>query len=70
MGRRRGKYGGLWYALIPALILGGGILYMTKMPGKSYSGALPPLTTEQIRLADHLRKHITVLSEEIGERSI
>ena len=70
MGRRRGKYGGLGYALIPALILGGGILYMTKMPGKPYSGALPPLTAEQVRLADHLRKHITVLSEEIGERNI
>ena len=43
---------------------------MTKMPGKPYSGALPPLTAEQVRLADHLRKHITVLSEEIGERNI
>ena len=43
---------------------------MTKMPGKSYSGAPPPLTTEQVRLTDHLRKHITVLSEEIGERNV
>jgi Zn-dependent M28 family amino/carboxypeptidase len=43
---------------------------MTDMPGKSWYGVLPPLTTEQARLADHLRKHITVLSEEIGERNL
>ena len=43
---------------------------MTDMPGKSWSGALPPLTTEQARVADHLKKHIAVLSEEIGERNL
>jgi Zn-dependent M28 family amino/carboxypeptidase len=48
-------------------MLGGGILYMTYMSGKSCSGILPPLTAEQERLAGHLRKHIAVLSEEIGE---
>jgi Zn-dependent M28 family amino/carboxypeptidase len=51
-------------------MLGGGILYMTDMPDKSWSGVLPPLTTEQARLADRLRKHIVVLSEEIGERNL
>ena len=51
-------------------MLGGGILYMTHMPGKSWSGVLPPLTIEQARLADRLRKHIAVLSEEIGERNL
>jgi Zn-dependent M28 family amino/carboxypeptidase len=45
-------------------------MYMTHMPGKSWSGVLPPLTTEQARLADRLRKHITVLGEEIGERNL
>ena len=64
------KVRSLWYALVFALILGGGILYMTKMPDKSYSGVLPPLTREQARLADRLRTHITVLSEEIGERNL
>ena len=43
---------------------------MTHMPGKSWSGVLPPLTMEQARLADRLRKHIAVLSEEIGERNL
>jgi Zn-dependent M28 family amino/carboxypeptidase len=51
-------------------MLGGGIMYMTNMPGKSWSGVLPPLTMEQERLAKHLRKHIAVLSEEIGERNL
>jgi Zn-dependent M28 family amino/carboxypeptidase len=40
------------------------------MPGKSWSGILPPLTMEQARLAGRLRKHIAVLSEEIGERNL
>jgi len=43
---------------------------MTDMPGKSYSGVLPPLTTEQERLAVRLGKHVTMLSEEIGERNL
>ena len=70
MRSRRGKYRSLWYALVLALMLGGVILYMTEMPGKSWSGGLPTLTTEQARLADRLRKHIAVLSEEIGERNL
>ena len=43
---------------------------MTDMPGKSCSGVLPLLTTEQEELAVRLVKHITVLSEEIGERNL
>ena len=70
MRRRPGIYRSLSYALVLALMLGGGILYMTHMPGKSWSGVLPPLTMEQARLADRLRKHIAVLSEEIGERNL
>jgi Zn-dependent M28 family amino/carboxypeptidase len=70
MRRRPGIYRSLSYALVLALMLGGGIMYMTNMPGKSWSGVLPPLTMEQERLAKHLRKHIAVLSEEIGERNL
>jgi Zn-dependent M28 family amino/carboxypeptidase len=70
MRRRRGTYRSLYYALVLVLMLGGEILYMTDMPSKSWSGMLPPLTMEQTRLADHLRKHIAVLSEEIGERNL
>ena len=70
MRRRPGIYRNLSYALVLALMLGGGILYMTHMPGKSWSRVLPPLTMEQARLTDRLRKHIVVLSEEIGERNL
>ncbi len=70
MRRRPGIYRSLSYALVLALMLVGGILHMTHMPGKSWSGVLPPLTMEQARLADRLGKHITVLSEEIGERNL
>lgn len=70
MRRRRGKYTGLWPVLVLVLILFGGIQYMTGMPGKSWSGVLPPLTTEQVQLADRLRKHVMVLGEEIGERNL
>ena len=70
MRHRRGTYSSLCYALVLLLISGGGILYMTDMPGKSYSGVLPPLTTEQERLAVRLGKHVTMLSEEIGERNL
>jgi Zn-dependent M28 family amino/carboxypeptidase len=70
MWRRRGKYTSLWSVLVLALILFGGIQYMTGMPGKSWSGVLPPLTTEQTQLAERLRKHVTVLGAEIGERNL
>jgi hypothetical protein len=70
MRHRRAGYRSLCYALVLALTLGGGVLLMTDMPGKSWSGVLPPLTVEQVRLADRLRKHIAVLSEEIGERNL
>jgi Zn-dependent M28 family amino/carboxypeptidase len=40
------------------------------MPGKSWSAVLPPLTTEQVWLAERLRKHVVVLGEEIGERNL
>jgi Zn-dependent M28 family amino/carboxypeptidase len=43
---------------------------MTHMPGRSHTGPLPPLTGEQVQSAGHLRKHVTVLSEEIGERNL
>jgi acetylornithine deacetylase/succinyl-diaminopimelate desuccinylase-like protein len=67
---RRRIYRNLCHALVLLLISGGGILYMTDMPGKSCSSVLPLLTTEQEELAVRLVKHITVLSEEIGERNL
>ena len=42
----------------------------TKMPGKSFSGELPPLTEEEIEISRRLRVHVGVLGGEIGERNI
>jgi len=50
MRRWPGIYRNLSYALVMALMLAGGILYLTHMPGNSWSGVLPPLTMEQARL--------------------
>jgi Zn-dependent M28 family amino/carboxypeptidase len=46
------------------------VLRMTRMPLKSYTGALPPLTSEQMETANHLSRHVKYLSETIGERNL
>ncbi len=43
---------------------------MIRMPGKSFRGALPPLSAEQAVLRDELRRHVEMLAGEIGERSV
>jgi Zn-dependent M28 family amino/carboxypeptidase len=43
---------------------------MLVMPGKSWSGPLPPLTEEEARLRDSLRSHVELLAGEIGERTV
>jgi len=43
---------------------------MLKMPGKSYSGKLPPLTAEQLELRNQLRSDVETLASRIGERNI
>ncbi len=40
------------------------------MPGSSYQGELPPLTSEQQDLAQELRKTVEVLALQIGERNV
>jgi hypothetical protein len=52
------------------LLLGGGIFYMTNMPGDSRSGVLSPLSADEILLRDHLERHVTVLAGVIGERNV
>ena len=36
--------------------------YMVSMPGKSYSGALPPLSPDEAQLRDNLRRHVTAVA--------
>jgi len=59
-----------WIYLILVLLLGGGVFYMTSMPGDSHSGILPPLTAGETVLQDRLKQHVTVLAGEIGERNV
>lgn len=42
---------------------------MVSMPGRSWSGALPPLSVEQKVVTENLRRNLTVLSKDIGERN-
>jgi Zn-dependent M28 family amino/carboxypeptidase len=46
------------------------VSYMVAMPGKSFSGALPPLTAEEIQIKTNLTRHISYLADDIGERNV
>lgn len=38
------------------------VAYMFTLPGKSYTGALPPLTHDEIVIADNLRRHVFAIA--------
>jgi Zn-dependent M28 family amino/carboxypeptidase len=40
------------------------------MPGRSWTGPLPPLTDREELIRDHLRRHVAVLAGRIGERNV
>jgi Zn-dependent M28 family amino/carboxypeptidase len=56
--------------LFVCLAVGVVVLYMTRMPGKSFSGPLPPLSAEESQVSKNLNQHITYLAGEIGERNV
>jgi Zn-dependent M28 family amino/carboxypeptidase len=56
--------------LFVALVFIAVVLYMTAMPGKSFSGALPPLTAEETHIKTNLTRHISYLADDIGERNV
>jgi len=58
----------LRYGTVFGLFLLGGF-YMMRMPGKSHSGQLPPLTVEEQHLSERLRADVTMLAGTIGERN-
>jgi hypothetical protein len=41
-----------------------------RTPGQSYNGTLEPLDNFQSRVRDHLKEHVTTLSQQIGERNL
>jgi Peptidase family M28 len=43
---------------------------MIRMPGKSYTGPLPPLSDEEVVLVGGLRRDVKRLAGEIGERNV
>jgi len=57
-------YGGL------VLSLAGAAVYMTAMPGRSFTGPAPAATPESTALEQELRAHVTALAKDIGERRI
>jgi Zn-dependent M28 family amino/carboxypeptidase len=55
-------------SILPALFLV--IWFFTvRMPGRSFTGPLPPLTRDQLELQTNLSRHVRVLAGDIGERS-
>lgn len=56
--------------LLFGVVLMLGIFAMTRMPGSSHRGPLPPLTPAERELATRLRGHVAALAGAIGERNI
>ena len=56
--------------LVIAAFLLWAYLTMIRMPGKSYSGPLMPLTGAQTALRDALRRDVEMLASEIGPRGV
>ncbi|MGH7382497.1 MAG: hypothetical protein ACREKR_09780, partial [Candidatus Methylomirabilales bacterium] len=52
------------------LIVVAGLLYITRVPKRSYSGPFHPLSETERALENRLKKHVTVLAGEIGERNL
>lgn len=52
------------------MVFVGPLIFITSMPGHSYSGPLQPLSTDEVVLRDNLKTHVSILASEIGERSI
>ncbi len=67
------RRGWLMLSLRCALILvalGLFVAFTTSMPGKSYSGALAPLSPEEEHLSANLKNHVEMLAGTIGERNV
>jgi Zn-dependent M28 family amino/carboxypeptidase len=67
-GRRAWKTFFVRWILI-ALVGASFLAFMTSMPGKSYTGVLPPLSVQEAQTAENLRKHVSILAGTIGDRN-
>ena len=59
----------LRWSLILGLLLAG-LMFITHMPGISYTGPLHPLSQEEGKIRDRLRTHVSMLASDIGERNM
>jgi hypothetical protein len=55
-------------AILLAIAWGGSLMF--RMPGRSHSGPLPPLTKSEKVIQQHLEGIVRFLSDEIGERNV
>lgn len=55
---------------LAAAVIGAGQLFITRMPGPSFKGALPAISAAQSELAKRLESHVRTLAGEIGERNL
>jgi hypothetical protein len=56
--------------LLLASAVAGFAAYMTAMPGRAYSGPLPPLSAEERQISANLKQHVNYLAGAIGERNM
>ena len=64
---------GLAFGIRLAVILGllaASVWYMISMPGKTYVGKIPPLSTKETEIHDQLQQHVSMLAGVIGERNV
>ncbi|MCB2181606.1 MAG: M20/M25/M40 family metallo-hydrolase [Desulfobulbaceae bacterium] len=69
----QGKWQWLRAFCIPAallLVLMSGLFFCANMPGTSFTGTLPALTSGEQHTADQLKKHVYTLAQDIGARNI
>lgn len=56
-------------SLVFLIVILSAMALMLNMPGSSFSGSPPALTKDELVLRDNLRRHLTVLASDIGERN-
>jgi Zn-dependent M28 family amino/carboxypeptidase len=59
-----------WLLAVLLVPIGSVTLYMTSMPGRSYSESAPPLSLDERELRDRLTGHVWTLAGRIGERNL
>lgn len=67
--RLRLRVVGITFGAVAVIVAVSGC-WMLSMPGRSFDGVAPPLTADERALRAELERHVRVLAEEIGERSV